>query len=83
MTSSLANSVDQSELGVWGAAQQMLNQIASVTGIQVLRTVQQVTEPSAGKAAAYGHAFQVGMLSAIIGVALAAFVRNSRAGATR
>jgi len=81
MTSSLANAVDQTELGVWGAAQQMLNQIASVTGIQVLRTVQQVTEPSAGQAAAYGHAFQVGMLSALVGVVLAAFVRNSRAGA--
>jgi EmrB/QacA subfamily drug resistance transporter len=83
MTSSLVNAIDPAEVGVWGAAQQMLNQIGSVTGIQVLRTVEQVTEPSAGKAVAYGHAFQTGMVAALAGVALAAFVRNSRRGRSR
>lgn len=79
MTSSLANAIDPADLGVWGAAQQMLNQIGSVTGIQVLRTVQEVTVGHAGLAASYGHAYQVGMGSAALGVGLGFFVRSSRA----
>jgi EmrB/QacA subfamily drug resistance transporter len=81
MTSSLANAIDPVDLGVWGAAQQMLNQIGAVTGIQVLRTVQEVTVEHAGLAASYGHAYQVGMASAALGVVLGFFVTSSRARA--
>ena len=67
MTSSLVNTIDSRDLGVWGAAQQMLNQIGSVTGIQVLKTVQESTAGD-GLAASYGHAYQVGAVAAVLGV---------------
>jgi EmrB/QacA subfamily drug resistance transporter len=78
MTSSLANAIDPAELGVWGAAQQMLNQIGAVTGIQVLQTVQAMTVGSAGLGDSYGYAYQVGMVAAALGLVLAWFVRSSR-----
>jgi EmrB/QacA subfamily drug resistance transporter len=78
MTSSLANAIDPADLGVWGAAQQMLNQVGAVTGIQVLRTVQEVTEGRLGLADSYGLAYLVGAGAAAVGLVLALFVSNSR-----
>ena len=78
MTSSLANAIDPADLGVWGAAQQMLNQIGAVTGIQILRTVQEVTAGSAGLEGSYRLAYQVGAGAALVGAVLALFVANSR-----
>jgi hypothetical protein len=50
-----------------------------VTGIQVLKTVQESTAGTGSSlAASYGHAYQVGAGAALCGVALAAVVRNSR-----
>jgi EmrB/QacA subfamily drug resistance transporter len=76
MTSSLANAIDPADLGVWGAAQQMLNQIGAVTGIQVLRTVQEVTAGSRGLAGSYSLAYRVGAGAAVVGLVLALFVTN-------
>src|SRR5690606_5012841 len=40
MAASLANAVDERDLGIAGAAQQMMTQVAAVLGIQILQTVQ-------------------------------------------
>jgi MFS family permease len=47
LTASVANAVDDADLGVAGAAQQMLQQVGLVIGVQVLQAVQAVYEGDA------------------------------------
>ena len=46
MAAAIANTVDEQDLGVVGAAQQMMSQVGVVAGIQILQTVQAAASPS-------------------------------------
>jgi EmrB/QacA subfamily drug resistance transporter len=78
LAASIANSVDERDLGVAGAFQQMMTQLGVVIGIQVMQTVAVVREVSAGQVGAYGEAYLVGGFVALLGLITATFVRSSR-----
>src|SRR5436190_24260234 len=53
MAASVANAVDEENLGIAGAAQQLLTQVGIVTGIQLAETVQAAREHTVGLVASY------------------------------
>lgn len=77
MVATIANAVDEQDLGVAGAAQQMLTQIGTVSGIQVLQTVQMVTEERSGLTGSYGNAYLFGAVLAVAGAVTASFIASS------
>ncbi len=77
LAASIANSVDERDLGVAGAFQQMMTQLGVVVGIQVMQTVSVVREASVGEVAAYGEAYLVGGGVAALGFVTAWFVRSA------
>src|SRR5690606_33886391 len=79
MAAAVANSVDDEDLGVVGAAQQMMQQDGVVAGIQILQTVQAAREPAVGGIASYHTAYWVGAGAVALGVVAAVFVRRTRA----
>lgn len=81
MAASIANAVDERDLGVAGAAQQMMSQVAVVAGIQILQTVQASRVEESGLVGSYSDAYLVGAGVAAIGVVLASFVRSTRSEA--
>ena len=80
LAAAIANSVDERDLGVVGASQQMVGQLGVVAGIQILQTVQQAREGAAGEAASYGDAYLVGAVVAAVAFVLALFLRRSFGG---
>ncbi|MGY6499350.1 MAG: MFS transporter [Acidimicrobiales bacterium] len=78
MAASIANAVSESDLGVAGAAQQMMSQVAVVSGIQILQTVQASRAETVGESAAYGDAYLVGAAVAAVGLVLAMFVQSTK-----
>lgn len=77
MTAAIANAVEDADLGVAGAAQQMMQQVGVVAGIQILQTVQASREPAVGGIASYHTAYLVGAVAAGLGVLAACFVRST------
>jgi EmrB/QacA subfamily drug resistance transporter len=77
LAAAIANAVDEHDLGIAGATQQMVNQIGVVIGIQIMQTVQASRAGAVGEVAAYGDAYLVGGAMALIGVVLAVFVRST------
>jgi EmrB/QacA subfamily drug resistance transporter len=77
MASSIANAVDDRDLGVIGAAQQMVSQLGAVTGIQILQTVQASREAVVGEVEAFGQAFLTGASVAFLGTLCALAVRST------
>src|SRR4051812_17405773 len=77
MAATIANAVDEEDLGIAGAAQQMMTQIGVVAGIQLMQTVQIAGESSAGLVASYQHAYLLGAVVCAFGVVAAAFVQRS------
>ena len=76
LTSLVANAVDDRDLGVAGAMQQLMNQIGAVLGAVVMTTIQQATE-SGGVSASYHVAFTVAAGVAFMSLVSASFVRSS------
>jgi MFS family permease len=76
MASTVAHAVDESDLGVAGAAQQMISQVGVTFGIQLMQTVQQVREPVVGLEASYSWGYLVGAVLAVLCVVAAAGVRR-------
>lgn len=74
LTSLVANSVDERDLGVAGAMQQLVNQMGSVFGSVVMTTIQVATVGS-GLATSYHVTFLVAAAVAGVAVVLAAFVK--------
>ncbi len=81
MAASIANAVDERDLGVAGAAQQMMTQVSVVAGIQILQTVQASRLEESGLVGSYSDAYLVGAGVALLGVLMAAFVRSTRSEA--
>ncbi len=77
LASSLTYAVDEADLGIAGAAQQMMMQIGIVFGIQIMQTVQQVRLASAGLAGSYHQAYLAGAVLAACGLATATQVRRT------
>jgi EmrB/QacA subfamily drug resistance transporter len=78
LAASVANAVDERDLGVAGAFQQMMTQLGVVVGIQVMQTVSVVREESVGPVDAFGEAYLVGAGVAGVGLLCSVFVRSSR-----
>ena len=70
----VANTVETRDLGVANAAQQMVGQIGTVAGIQVLSTIQ----GGSADALPFTGAYLVGGVLAITGVVAAGFISRSR-----
>jgi EmrB/QacA subfamily drug resistance transporter len=77
MGATVAEAVDEKDLGVAGALQQLMTQVGAVIGAQVMQTVQESTVESHGLIGSYGVAYQVGAVVAACGVGAAWFVRSS------
>jgi EmrB/QacA subfamily drug resistance transporter len=77
MAATIANAVDESDLGVAGAAQQMMTQIGVVAGIQLMQTVQASGEASVGLVESYQRAYLLGAAVCVLGIVSAWFVRRS------
>lgn len=77
LVAAIANAVDDDDLGVVGATQQMMTQFGVVVGIQVMQSTQAAREGAVGAEAAYGEAYLVGAAAALVGLVLAFFVRSS------
>ncbi len=77
MSSTIAHAVDQSDLGIAGAAQQMIVQVGVTFGIQLMQTVQQVREAPAGLEGSYSQAYLAAAVIAGLCVVAAAGVRRS------
>jgi predicted MFS family arabinose efflux permease len=75
MTATVANAVADEDLGVAAAVQQLMTQVGSVVGIQVMQTVQASTEESSGEVGSFANAYHVGAVAAVVAVALAVVVR--------
>lgn len=78
LSASVANAVDEGDLGVVGAAYQLVTQVGVVAGIQVMQTVQAMRETSVGLVASYGDAFLTGAVTCLLGAVAAAFLRSTR-----
>jgi predicted MFS family arabinose efflux permease len=77
LTSLVANAVDDRDLGVAGAMQQLMNQIGAVLGAVVMTTVQQATV-SGGVSSSYHIAFAVAFGVALVSFASASFVVSTQ-----
>ncbi len=78
LVASIANAVDDDDLGVVGAMQQMMTQFGVVVGIQVMQSTQAARVDRVGEVAAFRDAYLVGAAAAFIGLVLALFVQSSR-----
>ena len=76
---SVANAVDQDSLGTASATQQLMTQIATIAGIQVMQTVQAARPhvPGVSLLASFHTAYLVGAVVAVTGVVCAAFLRST------
>ncbi|MEX2293658.1 MAG: MFS transporter [Acidimicrobiales bacterium] len=77
LSASIANAVDEQDLGVAGAFQQMMTQLGVVVGIQVMQTVSVVRVAASGEVGAYGEAYMVGGFVALLGLITSVFVQSS------
>ena len=78
LAASVANAVDEQDLGVAGAFQQMMSQFGVVVGIQLMQTVSVAREPAVGAVAAYNEAYLVGGVVAGLAVLTSLTVQSSR-----
>ena len=77
MAATVANAVDEDDLGVAGAMQQLMTQVGVVAGIQLMQTVQVSTADSLGVVGSFHAAYWLGGAVSVLGVVAAAFVRRS------
>jgi MFS family permease len=77
MGAAVANAVDDGDLGVAGAMQQMFTQVGAAAGIQLMQTVQAIREDATGDlAGSYMPAYLAGGAVVLGGVLVAALVRS-------
>jgi MFS family permease len=82
LTALVANAVDDKDLGVAGALQQLMNQLAAVAGTTVMISVQESLEPN-GVVQSFSIAFVVGACVAALGTLAAFYVRSTDRSAIR
>lgn len=77
MVSLVANGVDDKDLGVAGALQQLMSQMGAVFGSVIMVTVQQATENGDPTPSSYANAFRVAAGVSIAAMLVAARVRST------
>ncbi|MHB8681686.1 MAG: MFS transporter [Acidimicrobiales bacterium] len=77
LSASVANEFAPEDLGTASASQQLMNQVGTVAGIQVMQTVQASTLRSAGLLGSFHDAYLVGGAVALFGVMAAAMTRST------
>jgi hypothetical protein len=77
IAASVANAVDEADLGIASAAQQLMTQVGSAAGIQVMETVQIAREPTAGLMGSFSEAYLVGLAASLLAVAFALGIRRA------
>ena len=83
MVSAIANAVDDDDLGVAGATQQMVSLVGVVLGIQIMQSVQLAREGAVGGVGSFHDAYLVGAVAAVLAVVAGLFVRRTYLGAGR
>jgi len=78
MAATIANAVDDKDLGIIGASQQMVAQLGAAAGTQIMQTVQASREAVVGEVEAFGQAFLTGAGVALLGTLCALGVRSTR-----
>lgn len=79
LAASVANSVADDHLGTASAAEQLIGQIGTVAGIQVLQTVQSSSEPAAGALGSFHAAFLAAAGAGLLATVCAAGLAGRRA----
>jgi MFS family permease len=79
MNATVANAVDPSDLGVASAAAQLMAQIGTVSGIQLMQTVQVARESADGLAGSYHAAYLLGAVVAALAFVTSRFVHSAPA----
>jgi EmrB/QacA subfamily drug resistance transporter len=77
LTATVAGAVDEADLGVAGAIQQLATQVGAVVGAQVMQTVQSATESSAGLVPSFGYAYLTGAACCLLGAVAASRIRST------
>lgn len=77
MAATIANAVDDDDLGIAGATQQLVTQVGVVAGIQLMQTVQVSAEASRGVVGSFHLSYLLGGVVAAVGIVAATFVRRS------
>lgn len=78
MAASIANAVDERDLGIAGATQQMMSQTAAVVGIQLLQTVQSTRVESVGLVSSYSQAYLFGGGVAALAIFSSLMIRSTK-----
>lgn len=76
ISASVANAVEETDLGIASASQQLVVQVATVAGVQLMTTVQQ-TSSGVGLAGSFQRAYLLGGVVSLLGVACAVFIRRA------
>jgi MFS family permease len=77
MVASVANSVDEKDLGVAGAMQQLLTQLGAVLGAEVMQSVQLAGGREPEEISGYTAAFLTAVVVSAFGVAVASRLRSA------
>lgn len=77
ISASVANSVEQTDLGIASASQQLVVQVATVAGVQLMTTVQATLAPE-GLASSFQRAYLLGGVVSLLGVACAFGIRRAQ-----
>jgi len=80
MAASVANAVEEENLGIAGAAQQLLIQVGIVAGIQLAETVQAARQSAVGAVASYHDSYLMAGGVCVLGLVCALFVRSAERG---
>ncbi len=83
MAAAIANAVADTDLGIAGAAQQMMSQIGVVAGTQVMFTVYEARSSAVGDVPAFHAAYLVGAGACVLATLAATFVRRTPPGTGR
>ncbi|MFV0316631.1 MAG: MFS transporter [Microthrixaceae bacterium] len=71
IASAVANAVQDQDLGIAGATQQLVSQVGTTVGMNGLEAIQVATVGSAGLAGSYRNAYILGTVVALLGLVLA------------
>jgi EmrB/QacA subfamily drug resistance transporter len=77
MAATVANAVEDTDLGIAGAAQQLISQVGVVAGIQIAQTVQAARQGEVGLVESYHDAYLLAGVVAAMGLVAACFVRRT------
>ena len=80
LAASVGNAVEDEDLGIASAAQQVTMQIGVVAGIQIMTTVQTARERTEGLVGSFSDAYLLGGAVCLLGVLCAVFVRSADRG---